>query len=431
MHMTAVRARIAGLRAGIAALMLGVAMLMTLATAPARAEAGSWPEDQPGATLEIALVTIGPGRIYWQRFGHNAILVRDRADGSERLYNYGLFDFAEDDFLVNFARGHMTYAMAGGPPGPELAAYRDEGREITVQVLNLAPAQRLALRDFLEWNRRPENAKYRYDYFRANCSTKVRDAIDTAIGGALRRATDNRSRGYTLRMHSQRLAAPDLPIALGIHAGLGAGTDLPVSFWDEMFVPMEVMRHVRAVTVTDGTGRSVPLVASERRLAEAAFAQPGELPPSWLWPMLGVGLLLALLLHYGLRARSAALRVPAAALLAALWTLAGVGGVVLVLLMTATEHSAAWHNRNVLLFSPLCLALLPAAWGLARGRAVWPRASLFVARAVLVGAVLAWLWLVLPGAQQAMLDWIALWLPVHAAAALALARMAAPANAAR
>jgi hypothetical protein len=102
--------------------------------------------------------------------------------------------------------------------------------------------------------------------------------------------------------------------------------------------------------------------------------------------------------------------------------------VVLVLLMTVTEHAAAWHNRNVLLFSPLCLALLPAAWGLARGRAMWPRASLLVARIVLVGAVLAWLWLVLPGPQQAMLDWIALWLPVHAAAALALARVATPAT---
>jgi hypothetical protein len=429
--MPAARVRMASLRARVATLVIGLVLLTLLATAPARAEPGSWPTDAPGASLEVALVTVGPGRIYWQRFGHNAILVRDRADGSERLYNYGLFDFAEEDFLVNFARGHMTYAMAGGPPGPELAAYRDEGREITVQVLNLAPAERLALRDFLEWNRRPENAKYRYDYFRSNCSTKVRDAIDEAIGGALRAATDNRSRGYTLRMHAQRLAAPDLRIALGIHAGLGAATDLPVSFWDEMFVPMEVMRHVRTVTVTDGSGRSVPLVAEERRLAEADFAQPGELPPSWLWPMLGVGLGLALLLHMGLRARRAALRIPAAAALAVLWAIAGVGGMVLVLLMTATEHTAAWHNRNVLLFNPLCLALLPAAWGLARGRAVWPRASLFLARGVLVGAMLAWLWLVLPGPQQAMLDWIALWLPVHAAAALALARIGAPANAGR
>ncbi len=422
MHAPAARARMSLLRARMAAVLIGTAALAPLTVPQARAETGSWPDDQAGASLEVALVTVGPGQIYWQRFGHNAILVRDRADGSQTLYNYGLFDFAEDDFLVNFARGRMTYMMGAGAPEPELAAYRNEGREITLQVLNLAPAQRLALREFLEWNRRPENARYRYDYFRANCSTKVRDALDQAIDGALRAATAHRSRGYTLRMHARRLAAPDLLLALGIHAGLGAATDVPVSFWDEMFVPMELMRHVRAVTVIDASGRSVPLVATERRLTEAGFAQPGELPPSWLWPMLGLGLGLALLLHLGLRARRAVLRVPAAATLAGLWIVAGLGGVVLVLLMTATEHTAAWHNRNVLLFNPLCLVLLPAAWGLARGRAVWPRSSLLVARLVLAAAVLAWLWLILPGPQQAMLDWMALWLPVHTAAALALGR---------
>lgn len=394
----------------------------------APAESGVWPADAPGAALEIGLLTVGPGRIYWQRFGHNAILVRDHAAGTETLYNYGLFDFDEDDFLSNFLRGRMRYAMAGGPPAHEIAGYLAERREVTLQMLNLAPAQRLALKSFLEWNRRPEHARYRYDYFTSNCSTKVRDALDQALGGALRAATSNRSRGYTLRMHARRLAAPDLPIALAIHAGLGPGTDRPVSFWEEMFVPMELMRHVRAIRVTDGEGRDVPLVAEEQRLAAAGFDQPGELPPRW-WPwMLGTGIALALAIHAGLRARRRPWRRAAALLLAAAWTVAGAGGLVLLFLMLATEHDAAWHNRNVLLFSPLCLALLPAAWGLARDRPALPRAGAAVGWLVAAGALGAWLWLVLPGPQQDMLDWIALWLPVHAAAALALARAARTAS---
>ena len=40
--------------------------------------------------------------------------------------------------------------------------------------------------EFLEWNERPENRFYHYDYYRDNCSTRVRDALDRALGGAIR-----------------------------------------------------------------------------------------------------------------------------------------------------------------------------------------------------------------------------------------------------
>jgi hypothetical protein len=43
-----------------------------------------------------------------------------------------------------------------------------------------------ALREFLEWNWLPQNRDYLYDYFRDNCSTRVRDALDRVLGGALR-----------------------------------------------------------------------------------------------------------------------------------------------------------------------------------------------------------------------------------------------------
>ena len=46
-------------------------------------------------------------------------------------------------------------------------------------------ASLMALAAALAQNARPENARYRYDYFTANCATQVRDALDTAMGGAL------------------------------------------------------------------------------------------------------------------------------------------------------------------------------------------------------------------------------------------------------
>ena len=50
--------------------------------------------DQPSAP-KVALVTFGPGRVYWERFGHNAIVVDDPAAGGRISYNYGVFDFQE------------------------------------------------------------------------------------------------------------------------------------------------------------------------------------------------------------------------------------------------------------------------------------------------------------------------------------------------
>ncbi len=49
-------------------------------------------------------------------------------------------------------------------------------------------SRRATLAAALADNARPENAYYRYQYFDDNCSTRVRDALDAALGGGLRRA---------------------------------------------------------------------------------------------------------------------------------------------------------------------------------------------------------------------------------------------------
>ena len=58
--------------------------------------------------LEISLLTIGPGPIFWERFGHNAIVVRDREAGTAIAYNYGIFDFEQENFLANFEIGRAS-----------------------------------------------------------------------------------------------------------------------------------------------------------------------------------------------------------------------------------------------------------------------------------------------------------------------------------
>ncbi|MEO8959628.1 MAG: DUF4105 domain-containing protein, partial [Rudaea sp.] len=91
----------------------------------------------PGANLQIALITYGPGETYWERFGHDAIEVRDSVSGESVDFNYGVFDFNESNFFLNFARGHMHYMMDAESSGPEQASYMQDGRSVTRQPLAL------------------------------------------------------------------------------------------------------------------------------------------------------------------------------------------------------------------------------------------------------------------------------------------------------
>jgi hypothetical protein len=329
-----------------------------------------------------------------------------------------MFDFAQENFFLNFARGEMKYRIAVGDPAEEFANYVAEGRWIVKQDLTLSEAQRGKLAAFLDWNAREENAQYRYDYFRANCSTRVRDALDAALGGAIKAQLVAPSRGFSYRMDADRLMRPDPAIMLAIDAGLGPFADQRLSYWDESFVPTEFMRHVRLLKVRDEAGVEVPLVANETQLAPARIADPNEFPPVWTWQALAAGIGVALALLGLSRARSHAwARVAFASGASLIALVCGIGGFVLLGLWTLTEHVSAWRNENLLLFNPLCLLLLPCWLGAFRRGWRPTRFAQRVALAIAFCAALAWFVKILPGFVQDNRFWIALLLPIHLALA--------------
>ena len=380
-------------------------------------------QDAADGDYAVSLITFGPGEIYWERFGHNAIVVRDRASGEATSYNYGMFDFGEDDFLLNFARGVMTYQAVATPAAEDIAWYVGEGRSVIEQELRLTAEQARALKRFLDWNVQPANARYRYDYYTANCSTRVRDALDDALGGALESQLASPSRGYTYRLLTNALMRPQ-PLLMGtLDAGLGPFADRRLSFWDDSFVPMQLMAHLRDVRVVDADGREVPLVIAERELARSRIGAPAELAPDLRWPFLGVGVALsALLLFLHRRRERAAARRAFAALATGLALAAGLAGLVLVVLWGLTEHVSAWRNENLLVLNPLCLALVPTWWRSARIGWRPSMAARAIAATLAVLAVIALVSKILPWFTQANLPWILLMLPVHLVLAHALRR---------
>jgi hypothetical protein len=409
-------------RLAVAAWALAVSMAVAIAGAPASARA----QGAPGEELEISVITMGQGDQVWERFGHNALWIRDRARGTDVAWNWGLFDFAAPDFVLRFVTGETRYWMAGHDVEATFALYRQLGRSITVQRLALTPAQRVAVRDYIEWNAREENKYYRYDYFLDNCSTRLRDVLDRALGGQLRRATEGTITNTSFRSESVRLT--EGLAQAGITVALGQPADVPISAWQQMFVPMRLRDRLREVRVAGPGGTLVPLVTEERIEFTAARAPEPQEPPALFGTFALAGLLLAGLVaalgaaatREGAGHRAARI---ALAVIGAAWALAAaVAGLALVGAWAATHHIFWFRNENLLQLSPLALPLVVLV-PLALYRPRWARAAFRVAATVAVIAVLALLLKALPWMRQDNLHVIALALPVHLALAWTLRRL--------
>jgi hypothetical protein len=403
------RNKLRALLAGFLLAAAGTAAAQTPAPAPPAALVAIVPMPAP----RIGVVTMEPGEIFFERFGHNAIVV-DARDGSEPIaYNFGYFDLDEPNFVGNFVHGDMRYWLVALPLHQDLARYQQLGRGVAVQWLDLTPEQADTLAVALDANARGENARYRYDYYTSNCSTKVRDALDTALGGILKSQLSGRSQGNTYRSESVRLAAPAPWMAIGFHVGLSDYADKPLSRWEESFIPMRLRDALREVKLADGR----PLVLSEEPLLPHRVGQPPAEAPQLRGAAFVTGLVLAGLALWTGRRKPRLLA--GAALM--FWTVAGLAGALMLFIWLGSAHVAGYGNENLLLLSPLCLFLLPGGWATLRGREPSPRFRALLV-AVAACAVVAGFLKFLPFRPQQNVEWVLLLLPLH----WALLRVFAP-----
>lgn len=374
----------------------------------------------PGDPLRVFLMTMGQGDAVWEEFSHNAIVIQNDEEGWARGYNWGVFDFGQVDFIPRLIRGTMLYRMDTFSLQASLEAYEWADREVWLQELNLTPDQRADLLDFVEWNALPENREYRYDYYRDNCSTRVRDVLDTALGGAIRRVAEADTTAYTYRWHTRRLLRSRPAEYVGIQLVLGGAADQPLTGWDELFLPMKLREWVRAVEVSDGDGGGAPLVLSERRLRPTSRSPiPTDAPFALPWFLL-VGLLWGggfLLLARGWEGSGWPRRL-GLALFGGGWALAAtVFGVLLLGAWAFTDHVFWYRNWNLLQVNPLFLPV-PLAFLLFLSRGRFPRWGRDLAVGLAVLAALGLLVRLFPGIGQMNGEILAFTLPTNLSLAL-------------
>ena len=380
------------------------------------------PGSQPapaGSDLTIYLITMGAGDEIWARFGHDGIRIVDATTHTDTVYNWGTFDSSQPNFIRRFMTGNTQYWMQGEGMDETIARYRYYNRSVWVQELDLTPAERVAIRDFIAWNARPENLYYRYDYYNDNCSTRVRDILDRFLGGQLKERFSSRLTAGTYRFHTQRSFAFDRAVALGTNIGLGELADQPLTEWQAAFLPAQLSEFVRGVQIRRADGSVRPLVKAEQTLYAAQRPQLPAEPPDTMLRNLVIGVAVAALFWWSANAARGGSRLPrfTFATLATIWAVVnGFLGVVLIIGWTATRHVFMVRNENVLQFDPLSLALavvLPLA--VARGVAV--NAARTLSMVVLVVSIVGLAMQVLPWFNQINGAVIALTLPAHLAVA--------------
>ncbi|MBB4062041.1 hypothetical protein GGP80_000039 [Salinibacter ruber] len=317
---------------------LGVALLLGGGAAPLSAQ-----PPRLSAESEVSMVTILPGDPVYSMFGHSALRVHDPAQNIDRLYNYGTFDFSDPLFIPKFAYGHLRYFLSVVPYQRALRAYRQQRRPVLEQTLSLTRTQRTALFRVLQVNARPENRHYQYVFFFDNCSTRVRDALEQALGDAVQ--FGGRPRPDATFRHMLDPYAANLPLVdLSFDLALGTPADRRVTPREAHFLPDYLFEAFAHATVQSGdTTRALVARTDTTQWIDGYEATPTAFP----WPLVAGWTILVLTLGWtGWQATTG--RRPGGAGDALLLAAVGVTGLLACFLWFVSTYAVTEHNWNLL-----------------------------------------------------------------------------------
>ena len=229
--------------------------------------------------LRISLLTCSPGEELYSTFGHTALRVTDASNGMDFVFNYGTFDDRDPDFYPKFTRGLMLYALSAYPFSDFVQEYREEGRGVEEQVLQLSCAQKQALFNALRENAQEQNRFYYYYFHTDNCTTRARDMVLKSTGNTVsfKNILPEKIPSFRNLIHEYLDKGHEPWSKFGIDILLGANLDKKVTNETAMFLPDYLMKGFDNATVA-----GKPLVGAKQTVLSIS-AKP-ESSGSWFTP---------------------------------------------------------------------------------------------------------------------------------------------------
>lgn len=249
---------------------------------------------QTGSDTSLYLITCGPGLETYSHYGHSALRVTIDSKGSDVVYNWGVFDFSTPNFGYRFAKGKLDYLLDAEPSNRFIRTYMQEERWVVFQKINLSGPEKKEMLELININLRPENIKYRYDFFYDDCSTRIRDLLEKVLGSKLvyTPAPDKFKPTFRYLVGTYQEEYPWLDF--GIDLLMGTPADRKATDREKMFLPLELKKSFTGALV-NRNGKMAPLLQNQQIVLD--FPNPSVknsfiLSPFFIFTLLCIGVII-------------------------------------------------------------------------------------------------------------------------------------------
>jgi hypothetical protein len=304
---------------------------------------------QPADSADVYLLTCAPGSESYSIYGHTALRIAFRGTSFDRVYNWGIFDFSTPNFVYRFAKGRLDYMLGTYSYGNFLQEYLAEGRAVWSQKVNLTTAEKERLFALINENLKPENVKYRYDFFYDNCATRVRDIIAASATDSVIYPEKKKLKTFRQLINPYQEVLPWLD--LGADMLLGLQADRKATPADEMFLPIYLKENMAATSIVHDGNREPLLEQAETIVDLPAYESkaPAWLPQVIFYAILLYVVLVTLVMGIPLLGRITDIL---------LYTIYSVIALLLIFTNFFSEHDALHYNLLILGINPLIPVLL-------------------------------------------------------------------------
>ena len=300
---------------------------------------------------EVSILTIGPGFVLNDAFGHSAIRIKDPLQNIDLIFDYGRYDFQAKGFYLNFAKGKLDYEIGWTYSEDFISNYKLQQRRVTAQIINLTLKEKQNLFEVLQTNIQPQNKSYSYDFFYNNCATKIKDVLVDTSNKNISFLTPENFEQLSFRELIRSHVPQNSWGGLGIDAALGSVIDRLASVEEHLFLPKyldEILKHSKF------DPEATKLVLRSEVLNQTQKSKPSTF---WWSPLVILGLVSITIIgmtYYDWTSKSRNKFLDAL-----LFFTTGSIGILILFLWFATDHTATAYNYNFLWAFGFNLLMLP------------------------------------------------------------------------
>jgi hypothetical protein len=258
-----------------------------------------------------------------------------------------------------------------------METYVYEHRYVISQKINIDSRETRKLVELINENMKPENRKYRYDFFYDDCSTRIRDLLEKSIGDILKYPPPEPKEKTTFRNMVGKYQAPYPWLKFGVDLIMGSTADKKANFRDRMFLPID-MQEGLSKAVVHRSGKMIPLLQNPVVLVD--FGTPTGKSNFFMAPpfIFTLAIILVIILGGLIKNRNALRLIDIF-----IFSIFSILSILMIFFNFFTDHAQMKSNLNILWLNPFILACLVALVLNKKGQ-IWFRFVFVISAAFLV-----------------------------------------------